>query len=403
MGSDRRGILAVAGSSIAISCPGVLIFSFPGVMGPSWQDMFDVGKGAIGNTLFFLLAAVGIFMFFVGQWQEKFGIRRMITIGAIITGLTGITLAYAWSIYLVYLWAFLIGLGCSFIYIPALTTVQRWYPERRGLVSGIVNVMFALSAAIMSPVFAHMLRVMGYFVMNIVVAVFTLVIGGVAAQFTESPERLKRVEPESEIDEGSRRLSGASVTVRESIRTNSFWFLWVTWALQGAAGMSMVTLSVAFGLSIGLAIESAVVILTVFNIMNGLSRLLMGYLSDVVGRSSTMSIAFFAAGFAYFVLPQVEGLALTAVLVAIIGLAFGTLFAVSAPLAADCFGLEHFGAILGLVFTAYGFLSGALGPSLSGYLLDITEGNFTIVFTYLGVFCVLSGFLIRFVHPPQAD
>ncbi|NIO12163.1 MAG: MFS transporter, partial [Deltaproteobacteria bacterium] len=95
-------------------------------------------------------------------------------------------------------------------------------------------------------------------------------------------------------------------------------------------------------------------------------------------------------------------LALTAALAAIIGLAFGTLFAVSAPLAADCFGLEHFGAILGLVFTAYGFLSGALGPSLSGYLLDITEGNFTIVFTYLGVFCMLSGVLIRFVHPSRA-
>nr|NIN00582.1 MFS transporter [candidate division Zixibacteria bacterium] len=76
MGSDRRGILAVAGSAIAISCPGVLIFSFPGVMGPSWQDMFDVGKGPIGNTLFFLLAGVGTFMFFVGQWQERFGIRR---------------------------------------------------------------------------------------------------------------------------------------------------------------------------------------------------------------------------------------------------------------------------------------------------------------------------------------
>ena len=147
--------------------------------------------------------------------------------------------------------------------------------------------------------------------------------------------------------------------------------------------------------------ESAVVILTAFNITNGLGRLAMGYLSDLIGRNLAMSTAFLAAGGAYIVLPHVGNLAAIAVLAAIIGFGFGTLFAVSAPLAADCFGLKHFGAIFGLVFTAYGFVAGALGPSLSGYLLDITSGNFIIVFTYLGFFCVLSGIFIRFVVRPS--
>ncbi len=402
MRSDRRGTLAVMGSAIAISCPGSMIFSFPGVMGAYWQEMFNVGKGPIGNTLFFVLAAAGIFMFFVGQWQERFGIRRMITIGAVVTALNGVTLAFASNIHMVYLWAFLIGVGSCFIYIPALTTVQRWYPARKGLVSGIVNMMFALSAAIMSPLFVYMVRVMGYFSMNIVVGVLALAIGGVAAQFTESPERLGREKPAARMDGESRKSSLVSVTVKGSIRMRSFWFLWLTWAFQGAAGISMVTLSVTFGLSRGLAIESAVVILTVFNIMSGLSRLFMGYLSDRIGRNSTMSVAFLAAGLAYFALPYIESLSVSATLAAIIGLAFGTLFAVSAPLASDCFGLRHFGAILGLVFTAYGFISGLLGPSLSGYLLDITHGNFMIVFTYLGSFCLLSGLLIRFVVPSRS-
>ncbi|MFZ3131236.1 MAG: hypothetical protein WA125_09085 [Desulfosporosinus sp.] len=84
---------------------------------------------------------------------------------------------------------------------------------------------------------------------------------------------------------------------------------------------------------------------------------------------------------------------------AVVGFSFGTLFAVSAPLITDFFGLKHFGAIYGLVFTAYGFISGILGPSLSGYLIDMNKGNFTPVFTYLGVFCLLSGVLIRFAVP----
>jgi OFA family oxalate/formate antiporter-like MFS transporter len=163
----------------------------------------------------------------------------------------------------------------------------------------------------------------------------------------------------------------------------------------------MVTLSTAYGLTRGLTMESAVVILTAFNITNGASRIIMGFLSDRVGRNQAMSLTFLAAGGAYFLLPQASTLMVLAVLAAVIGFSFGTLFAVSAPLATDCFGFAHFGAIFGLNFTAYGFVSGILGPSLSGYLLDMTKGNYTIVFVYLGAFCILSSILIRFVTPPQ--
>jgi len=89
-----------------------------------------------------------------------------------------------------------------------------------------------------------------------------------------------------------------------------------------------------------------------------------------------------------------------AVLVAVIGFSFGTMFSVFAPLASDCFGMKPFGAIFGLVFTAYGFLSGFLGPSLSGYLLDLTGGSLLSVFTYLGIFCILSALFITRIAPP---
>ncbi len=163
----------------------------------------------------------------------------------------------------------------------------------------------------------------------------------------------------------------------------------------------MVTLSTAFGLSKGYGLDSAVLILTAFNLTNGFGRFLGGFLSDVIGRNLTMSITFFCAGLAYMVLPHSDWLVLSATLAAVIGLAFGTLFGVSAPLATDCFGITHFGAIFGLVFTAYGFVAGIIGPSLSGYLLDITGGNFAIVFAYLGAFCLVSSCLVQFVRPPR--
>jgi OFA family oxalate/formate antiporter-like MFS transporter len=129
----------------------------------------------------------------------------------------------------------------------------------------------------------------------------------------------------------------------------------------------------------------------------------MGYYSDRAGRAITMSTVFLAAGCAYFLLPHTNELILASLSVAVIGFGFGTLFAVSGPLAADCFGLEHFGAIFGLILTGYGFVAGLLGPALSGYIIDVTHGNFVIVFSYFGVFSVISGTIIRFVTPPAPD
>jgi MFS transporter, OFA family, oxalate/formate antiporter len=192
-----------------------------------------------------------------------------------------------------------------------------------------------------------------------------------------------------------------SMTAGESLHTRSFGFLWITWTLAGAAGVSMTVLSTGYGLFRGFPLESAVLILTAFNLTNGAGRLVSGYFSDKIGRTRTISLAFLAAGLAYFVFPWTGDLATCALLAAVVGFSFGTLFSVSAPLVADCFGLEHFGAIFGLTFAAYGFIAGPLGPILSGYLLDRTGDNFFLVFLYLGLFCLLAAICIRQVVPPK--
>jgi OFA family oxalate/formate antiporter-like MFS transporter len=373
--------------------------------------MFHIGRGATGFTIFFMLAAVGIFMFLVGRWQERYGARKMITIGVILTSFASVIVAYASSIYAVYAWAFLNGLASSFVYIPTLTLVQWWYPEKKGLVSGIVSMVFGLSAAIMSPLFGKMLVSLGYVSMNLAIAVLTLMIGLAGAYFARAPDSLENSACNSAVTNrysgkrpkssgGLERSPERSLTVLESLHTRSFWYLWITWTLAGAAGVSMTILSTEYGLSRGFSLESAILLLTSFNLTNGASRLISGYFSDKIGRNRIMSMAFLAAGLAYFILPWADSLAACAFLAAVVGFSLGTLFSVSAPLVADCFGLEHFGAIFGLTFAAYGFIAGPIGPTLSGYLLDVTGDNFFLVFLYLGIFCILSGFCIRFVVRP---
>ncbi|MCX6677357.1 MAG: MFS transporter [Methanothrix sp.] len=403
-----KALLAVLGSCIAIFWPGALTFGFPGVMAPTWQEMFQVGRAATGLTIFFMLAAVGAFMFLVGRWQERWGLRRMIVLGVLLTACSSALVSQAASIYTVYAWAFLNGIASSFVYVPALTLVQWCYPQKRGLVAGTVSMVFGLAAAIMSPLFAKMLSALGYETMNLAVALLTLSIGLLGAYFARAPEAWENAA-------SARRAGGAtaakstakimttvrSLTVTESLHTGSFWLLWITWTFAGAAGVSMTLLATGYGLFLGFPLSSAILILTAFNLTNGLSRLMSGILSDRFGRNQVMSLAFLAAGVAYFVLPRADSLEACALLAGVVGFSFGTLFSVSAPLVADCFGLEHFGAVFGLTFAAYGFVAGPLGPTLSGYLLDVTGDNFFLVFLYLGIFCLLAGWCIRRVVPPQ--
>lgn len=387
---------------MAIFWPGSFIFGFPGVMATIWAQDFQVGRGAIGATLFFTLAAVGLLMFFVGKWQERLGPHNMITIGALLTGLDVLFLVFVNSLEELYLWAFIMGGASCFIYIPGLTVVQKAFPERRGLVSGVFNMTFGLSAAIMAPLFSLGLVTLGYERSCALWSVAALITGIAASRLTRPP-----VEDLGVQDSAPQKSAAPSfpmarhLTLSDAVRTRNFWFLWTVWALQGAAGISMVTLATPFALSKGLSLYAGVAALTVFNITNGASRLVSGILSDRFGRTGIMSLSAFLAGLSYLALGHVGAPVIIALLAAIIGYAFGTLFSVSAPLATDCFGILHFGAIFGLIFTAYGFVAAPLGPALTGFALDHTNNDFTLVFSYLAAFCLISSILIRFVGPTR--
>jgi OFA family oxalate/formate antiporter-like MFS transporter len=106
---------------------------------------------------------------------------------------------------------------------------------------------------------------------------------------------------------------------------------------------------------------------------------------------------------AYLVLLKASHLAVVSIMAALVGLSFGAMFTVSAPLILHCFGLVNFGRIFGLVFTAYGFVAGMLGPWLSGVMLDRTGGAFAPVYAYFAFLYMISAFLITRVKKINVD
>ena len=386
-------LLILISCACAIFWPGAFIFGFPGIMRHHWQHAFNVGGSDIGQTIFFILTGATCFMYLCGRWQETYGPGKLAALGAVLCGGSVIWLGRAENMNTVHAWAFLVGAASAFVYVPALTAVQRWYPERRGLVSGVCNMAWGLAAAVMSPVFTILLSGWGYPTTNLVLGCTALIIGVAAAALIRFP----RVDPT--VTAAGAAVEAPNRSVAEALKTREFWCIWLTWVLAGAAGASMLVLATGFGLARGLNLSQAVVLLTGFNLTNGGGRLVSGFLSDRYGRSRMMALSFTAAAVAYLIMPHLEGIWLWTALATVIGFAFGTLFAVTAPLTGDCFGMDHFGAIFGLIFTAYGFLSGPLGPWLSGYILDLTRNNYTIVFSYLGLMYLASAGIILLVRP----
>jgi len=380
----------VACGCFAIFFPGSFVFGFPGVMAGEWQQLFNVDKSQIGRLMFFILAGTGFSMYLSGKLQEKIAPHWMILTGNLFCALSIGLVGYASSITHVYIWAFAEGFFCGFVYIPCLTIFQRLFPANKGLLTGIINLTFGGSSAVMSPVFSFLLVSKGYAATCWITMVAAISIGMGCALFIRIPKSMAKKD----------LTIAPRLSLMQTIALKPFRYLWCVWALAGAAGVSLIILCATFGQTLGYDVTQYVIILTCFNILNGIGRLVCGRLADHFPKQKILMIVFLFASAAYFLMPFVTALYLLSFLACFVGLAFGAMFTVSAPLVTECFGLENFGRVFGLVFTAYGFLAGFLGPWLSGIVLDTTNGNFTIVFTGFAFFYLISAFLILRVRKP---
>jgi OFA family oxalate/formate antiporter-like MFS transporter len=378
---------------VAVFWPGAIIFGLPGVLGPFWHEIFGASRMEIGRCLFFLLAGAGSSMYVAGRFQGRFGPQRLTALGALLTGLFTALLAFAGGIASVYAWAYGVGVASAFVYIPSLTVATYWYPHRRGLVSGFVNMVFGMAAAVVAPLATYLILRAGYATALVILGGATAALGLAASGFIRLPSPLTLAQP----GQAPAAPLPPSLSVSESMRTRTFWLLWLSWAFAGAGGITMVVFSTAYGTARGLPIQEAVLLLSAFGLTNGLGRIASGLLSDRFGRSRVMAAAYLAAAAAYGLLPNTDHPAAWALCTAAVGYAFGTQFAVSAPLIVDCFGLASFGAIFGVVFTAYGFFSGILGPWIGGLILDGFQGDFRPVFFYLGLLYFVSAVCVGFV------
>lgn len=361
------------------------------------------------------LATFAIVMVWAGRRLNDWGPRKLAWVGGIVLGI-GYALAGLFGG--TNFWAVLIfvgligGAGIGLGYVVPIAVGMRWFPDRKGMITGLAVAGFgfgALAWVKLAGAWGNLLADFGLsatFVIYGFAFAALIVIGGIWMVFPPLGWKPKGYAPP---EASSGASNGAvSFTSGEMLSTLQFYLIFLTFTISAGAGLMSIGLMKLYPMealqNAGLTqIEASAVagtaIAVFFSLANGLGRILWGITSDWLGRKRSILIMTGTQGIILLAFPYMAGQEYLLYLGAtLIGFNFGGNFALFPTMTADIFGTDTIGQNYPYVFLAYG-LGGLLGPILGGMLGDM--GNFPIAFTITGVACIAAAALTFMVNPPR--
>lgn len=362
--STNRWVLATAAFCMQLALGAVYgwsVFLTPVI------KAYHVTRAPANLTFSIVLLALGVTAGFGGYLNSRFGPRVIATVAGILYGLGTILAGFvAPNIYLLYLtYGIIGGIGLGLGYIVALAMLIKWFPDRRGFITGLAVAGFGAGAAITGPVAANLLLPFyGLGTTFVILGIVYLVIVVAAAQFY-------RTAPEGYAPAGwtttprqQEVRSTQEFTLAEALRSPKWYVLWLILALNVTAGAAVI--SVASPLAVSFTHVTAGVaafLVTTISIFNGAGRLFWGWLSDAIGRPFAFLAIFIVQIIAFALMPLIGDFALLFIPASIIGLCYGGGFGTMPAFAADFFGPKNAGTIYGVMLTAWS-AGGIVGPIL---------------------------------------
>lgn len=328
--------------------------------------LYQVTRLQANLTFSIVLLALGVTAGFGGYLNNRFGPRVVATAGGILYGI-GVLLATfaAPNIFLLYLTFGIIGgIGVGLGYIVALAMLIKWFPDRRGFITGLAVAGFGGGALITSPIAAALIKSVGVSSTFLYLGIAYLVVIVIVAQFF-------RTAPDGYAPAGwtpsARQQIGRSrreYTLAEAIRLPRWYVLWLILALNVTAGAAVISVASPLAQKFtGVDVVTAALLVSVIGIFNGAGRLFWGWLSDGITRPFAFLSIFIIQAIVFVFLPSITSFALLLVPVAIIALCYGGGFGTMPAFAADFFGPKNAGTIYGAMLTAWS-AGGIVGPIL---------------------------------------
>jgi OFA family oxalate/formate antiporter-like MFS transporter len=391
---SKRWLIAIAAIVMQL-CLGTVyawsVFKKPFMTAHGW------GETETQVTFMICIGMIGISAAFGGTLVDKKGPKFVATIGGILFGigtlLAGLADAIG-SIWLLYLgFGFIAGLGNGFGYITPIATLIRWFPDKRGLVTGLAVMGFGGGAFFMGKIAPPMVISMGLANTFYIWGVIFLVLVPLAAQLYKNPP--KGWLPAGFTPKATGVSAAQSFTFDEAVKTPQWWMLWTMLFLNVSAGLGLIsqlspmaqdvikkTDPTLTGAALALAGGS---ILAYASIFNGLGRLLWAWTSDAIGRKNVVIIMFITQAILYVLLPQIDNQLIFTVVACYLLACYGGGFATMPAFAADSFGPGYIGKVYGIMLTAWG-TAGIVGPLVFAQIKGIA--------VYVAAGLLVAGFFI---------
>jgi MFS transporter, OFA family, oxalate/formate antiporter len=399
LGSKRWGI-AVAGILLQVALGAVYAWS---VFRKPLATQFNWTIPQVTLTFTICIFVLGFAAFFGGLWNVRSGPRVVAMTGGALYGLGTILASFTdgnlWWLYLSY--GVIGGIGIGFGYIIPVAVLLKWFPDKRGLMTGVAVGGFGVGALITAPVAAHLIQTVGVMTTFAYLGVAYLVVCVGAGFFMENP-------PVGWVPAGwtpSASQSSTRVardfTFAEALKTWQWWALWLLLFLNTTAGISVISQEAPIFQELG-AVTAIVAagMVGVVSIGNALGRVLWAFMSDFLTRRYTFLVMFLLQAVLFWVLPSLSTTLSLTVVSFVILMCYGGGFGTMPAFAADYFGPRFVGPIYGLMLTAWGFAS-AFGPLLIAYLRQ-SSGSYVSGLHILAVILLVSAILPFLVHPPKS-
>ena len=309
----------------------------------------------------FTLAVVflGVGTIIGGLWQDKVGPRKVASTAGILYGLGYIVAAIAASQHSLYgmYWGYgvLAGTGMGMGYICPVATLVKWFPDMRGLMTGVAVCGYGFGALIMSPFAAWEIIHSGVPTTFVTLGVVYLVVVFLAAQFFANPPQGWRPEGWEPRTAVSKAASTYDFTVGEAMGTWQFYLLFLMLFLNVSAGIMVISQASPMAQEMaGMTVLRAASMVGLISIFNGLGRVFWAWVSDHAGRARVYFSLYLIQMLIFFMLPRIHDWTLFSLAFALIGLCYGGGFGTMPSFTADFFGAKSMGGIYGIILLAWG-------------------------------------------------
>lgn len=396
-----RGSIALAGFFMQVALGAVYGWS---VFRNPLMVRFGLSVAQVTLTFTICIGMLGLASLAGGLWMNRVGPRVVALTGGTLYG-AGVFLASfsgigLWWLYLSY--GVLGGIGLGFCYIVPISVLVKWFPDRRGMMTGVAVSGFGAGALVSAPLAAHLIETPGigvlktFAILGIVFLAVTLVTG---ACMQDPPAGWK---PDGWNPARAQTAQGArsDFTFREALGSWQWWALWFLLFLNSCTGISLISQEApAFERLTGASAAVAASMVGVASIGNAVGRIAWASLSDALTRRWTLALIFLLQAGLFLLLSSLHSFGPVTVAAFLILMNYGGGFGTMPAFAADFFGAKQLGPIYGFMATAWS-CGGLVGPQIVVALLK-PDGSFAPGFHLLAVVLFVFTALPILLSPPK--